>query len=238
MDKITIGDIEIDVVKKNIKNIHLSVHPPNGRVRIAAPKRMNDEAIRIFAITKLSWIKTQRIRFNSQARQSERNFVSGESHYYQGVRYLLNVIYTNTKQRVELCGKKYINLYVREGASKEQRESVMLEWYRKQLKSQIPAIIEKWEKRIGVEVESWGVRLMKTKWGSCNPEARRIWVNLELAKVNPRCLEYVIVHEMVHLLERHHNDRFIDYMDQHLPNWRSIRDELNSLIFESSKWSY
>ncbi|MBO8169197.1 MAG: M48 family metallopeptidase [Thermoanaerobacteraceae bacterium] len=238
MASITIGDIKIDIIKKNIKNLHLSVHPPDGRVRIAAPNSMNDEAIRIFAISKLPWIKKQRSKFQAQERQSKREFVSGESHYYQGVRYLLNVIYTNKKQRVEIRNNKYLDLYVREGSTKEQREKVMMEWYRSQLKSQIPEIIEKWEKRIGVKVDSWGVKLMKTKWGTCNPTAKRIWVNLELAKKNPRCLEYIIVHEMVHLLERHHNERFIAYMDQFLPNWRSIKEELNGLIFESSKWSY
>lgn len=238
MASITIGDIKIDIIKKNIKNLHLSVHPPDGRVRIAAPNSMKDEAIRIFAISKLPWIKKQRSKFQAQERQSKREFVSGESHYYQGVRYLLNIIYTNKKQKVEISNNKYLDLYVREGSTKEQREKVMTEWYRSQLKSQIPEIIEKWEKRIGVKVDSWGVKLMKTKWGTCNPTAKRIWVNLELAKKNPRCLEYIIVHEMVHLLERHHNERFIAYMDQFLPNWRSIKEELNGLIFESSKWSY
>lgn len=238
MEKLAIGDIEIDVHKKNIKNLHLSVHPPNGRVRISAPKRMSDEAIRIFAISKLDWVKKQRNKFQAQERQSERRFVSGESHYYQGVRYLLNVIFTTGKQKVEIRNNKYIDIYVCKDSTKEQREKIMNEWYRKQLKSQIPAIIKKWERKIGVEVDSWGVKLMKTKWGSCNPNAKRIWVNLELAKKNPRCLEYIIVHEMIHLLERHHNERFTAYMDRFLPNWRNIKHELNDLIFESSKWSY
>lgn len=233
MTSVVIGDIEIDIIKKNIKNLHLSIHPPDGRVRIAAPAQMKDDAIRVFAISKLSWIKEQRARFQAQARQSEREFLSGESHYYQGNRYLLNVIQTNKKQRVELGGPKYINLYVREGATKEQREKVMMEWYRHQLKSQIPAIIEKWGKRMGVKVDSWGVKLMKTKWGSCNSTAKRIWVNLELAKKSPQCLEYIIVHEMIHLLERNHNENFVAYLDQFLPNWRSLKQELNDLIFES-----
>lgn len=227
-----IGEIEINIVKKNIKNLHLSVHPPDGCVRVAAPNKMNDEAIRLFVISKLKWIKEQRVRYREQKRQSARNYVSGESHYYQGDRYLLNVIATKKKQRVELAPPKQIALYVRQEATKEQREKVMIEWYRSQLKSMVPVIIKRWEKRMGVTVESWGVKLMKTKWGSCNPSAKRIWVNLELAKKSPQCLEYIVVHEMIHLLERKHNEKFVAYLDQYLPNWRSLKQELNSLIFD------
>lgn len=228
-----IGEIEINIVKKNIKNLHLSVHPPDGCVRVAAPNKMNDEAIRLFVISKLKWIKEQRVRYREQKRQSARNYVSGESHYYQGDRYLLNVIPTKKKQRAELATPKQINLYVCQGATKEHREKVMIKWYRNQLKTMVPTIIKRWEKRMGVTVESWGVKLMKTKWGSCNPSAKRIWVNLELAKKSPQCLEYIVVHEMVHLLERNHNERFVAYLDQYLPNWRSLKQELNSLIFDS-----
>ncbi len=233
MAKLIVNDIEIELIKKNIKNIHLSVLPPNGRVRISAPKEMDDDAIRLFAISKLSWIKKQRLKFESQERQPERVFVSGESHYFLGERYLLNVNYTNKrKQGVKIRNKTYIDLFVREGSTKEQRQNVMKEWYRSELKALIPPLIEKWEPIIGVRVESWGVRLMKTRWGSCNTGAKRIWLNLELAKKNPACIEYIVVHEMVHLLERHHNERFIRYMDKFLPNWRSIKAELNGLVFE------
>lgn len=235
---IIIGNIKIEVIKKNIKNLHLSVHPPNGRVRIAAPLMMNDEAIRIFAISKLSWIKKQQAKFQEQERQSEREYVSGESHYYQGRRYLLNVVYTKKKQRVEISKNNQINLYVHEGSTADQRERVMMEWYRSELKKQIPDLIAKWEKHIGVKVISWGVKLMKTKWGTCNPKAKRIWLNLELAKKNPRCLEYIVVHEMIHLIEKHHNERFYAYLEQFIPNWKEIKEELNGLIFESSKWSH
>lgn len=237
MAYLQVGDIEIDLVKKDIKNLHLSVHPPDGRVRISAPVQMNNEAIRLFAISKLSWIKKQRAKFKNQPRQPVREFLSGESHYYQGQRYLLNVITTKKKQRVELDGSSQMNLYVREGARREQREKAMREWYRRQLKAQVPALIEKWEKRIGVKVNSWGVRQMKTKWGSCNTTAKRIWINLELAKKPPQCLEYIVVHEMVHLLERTHNERFVAYLDQYLPHWRSLKEELNSLIFENGSGS-
>ena len=162
--------------------------------------------------------------------------MSGESHYYQGKRYLLNVVYTNKKQRVIIRKNSQIDLYVREGSTKEQRKRVMMEWYRSELKKQIPALIGKWEKKIGVSVNSWGVKLMKTKWGTCNPKDKRIWFNLELAKKNPRCLEYIVVHEMIHLLEKHHNEKFYAYLEQFFPNWKEIKSELNGLIFESSKW--
>ena len=235
MNSITIGDIQIEIIKKNIKNLYLSVHPPYGRVRIAAPIMMDDETIRIFAISKLAWIKKQRSRYREQERQSKREFVSGESHYYEGVRYLLNVVYTNKKQRVETSQNRRIDLYVRDGSTVEQREKVMMEWYRSRLKDKIPDLIAKWERKMGVNVNSWGVKLMKTKWGTCNPYAKRIWINLELAKKNPRCLEYIVVHEMAHLLEKHHNERFRAYMDQFMPDWREIKAELNNLIFESSR---
>lgn len=238
MNNIVINDIEIEVIKKNIKNVHLSVHPPAGRVRLAAPENMDEEAIRLFAISKLSWIKKQRKEFDTQERQSVREFLSGESHYFMGSRYLLNVIESSEKQRVELRNKKYMDLYVRLGHTKEKRERIVSQWYREELKRLIPEYIEKWEDTIGVTVNEWGVKLMKTKWGTCNEQDKRIWINLELAKKNPRCLEYIIVHEMVHLLERHHNDRFKAYMDEFLPNWKSIRDELNEMIYESSQWTY
>ena len=238
MDKITVSNIDIDLVRKNIKNIHLSVYPPDGRVRLAVPEKMSDEAIRIFAVSKLAWIIKQKKRFGLQERQTEREFLSGESHYYLGTRYLLNVIETNGKQHVELRGNKYIDLYARPGSTTEKREKIMSDWYRQGLKKVIPDYINKWEEIMGVKVSDWGVKLMKTKWGTCNVQDKRIWINLELAKKNPRCLEYIVVHEMVHLLERHHNEKFKAYMDKFLPNWKSIKDELNGLTFDSSKWSY
>lgn len=238
MNIIVINEIEVEIIKKNIKNIHLSVHPPGGRVRLAAPEHMGEEAIRLFIISKLSWIKKQRKEFDSQDRQSIREFLSGESHYFMGTRYLLNVIESTTKQRVELRNKKYMDLYVKPDHTKEKRERIVNQWYRDELKATIPEYIEKWEQIIGVTVNEWGIKLMKTKWGTCNEKDKRIWINLELAKKNPRCLEYIIVHEMVHILERQHNDRFKEYMDEFLPNWRSTRDELNEMIFESNQWTY
>lgn len=233
MEKIIINNIEIELTKKNIKNLHLSVHPPDGRVKISAPQYMDTDTIRLFAISKLSWIRKQQKKFINQERQPEREYVSGESHYFLGQRYLLNVIYTNKrKQGVEIRNKKYIDLYVRENTPKYLRERAMTEWYRRELKKLIPTIIAKWEPIIGVEVNEFGVKKMKTRWGSCNPKAKRIWLNLELVKKSPTCIEYVVVHEMTHLLERKHNERFIAYMDKFMPNWRAVKAELNGLIFE------
>jgi len=233
MKKLIINDIEIELTKKNIKNIYLSVHPPDGRVKISAPYHMDTDSIRLFVISKLPWIKKQQEKFINQERQSKREYVSGESHYFLGQRYLLNVIYTNKrKQGGEIRNKKYIDLYVRENASKDSRERVMNEWYRKELKNLITPLLEKWEPIIGVKVNEFGIKKMKTRWGSCNTKDKRIWLNLELAKKSPACIEYVLVHEMVHLLEKSHNEVFKAYMDKFLPNWRAIKAELNSFIYE------
>lgn len=235
MYNIVINDIEIEVIKKKMKNIRLSVHPPDGRVRLAVPEKMGEEEIRIFAISKLSWIKKQKARFYLQEIQIPNQYVSGENHYFFGKPYLLNVLETSGKQYAEINDNKDINLYLRPKSTKEKRERVMIEWYREELKSIIPEYIEKWQPIIGVKVEDWGVKLMKTRWGTCNIQAKRIWINLELAKKNLRCLEYIVVHEMVHLLERKHNDNFRSYMDKFLPSWRRIQAELNGLIYEGYK---
>lgn len=229
MESLVVGNIDIEVIQKNIKNIHLSVHPPCGRVRLATPKSMNDESVRLFAISKLSWIKQQKKKFKDQTREAPREFISGESHYFLGDRYLLNVIETRSKQRVEIHNSKQLDLYVRKNSTKEKREKIMTEWYRGKLKLEIPKYINKWEDTMGVSVNDWNVRKMKTIWGSCNIQEKRILLNLELAKKNPRCIEYVVVHEMVHLLERKHNDKFKSYMDKFLPNWRALRNEINGI---------
>lgn len=228
MHQITVGEFAIDVIRKNIKNLHLAVYPPDGRVRIATPLSIDDEAVRLFAISKLAWIKKHQANFNAQERQSIREFVSGESHYFQGKRYLLNVIYCQGNPKIEIRNNTHIDLFVREGSNEAQRKLVMISWYRRQLKQDIPLLIEKWEKTIGVSVNDWGIKLMKTKWGTCNIQEKRIWLNLELAKKNKQCLEYIVVHEMMHLLERHHSDRFITLMNKFMPNWRFYKDELNS----------
>ncbi|SET30043.1 hypothetical protein SAMN05660297_01983 [Natronincola peptidivorans] len=235
MDKMTIEGIDMEVILKKNKNIYLSVHPPNGRVRVVAPKKMNPEAVKLFVLSKLSWIKKQRAKFQHQKIQPKREFVSGESHFFEGSSYALNVIETTGKQRVEMRNSNSMDLYVRPESTVEKRQKIMNEWYRNHLKTVIPDYIEKWEDTMEVSVNSWGVKRMKTRWGTCNPAAKRIWINLELAKKSPRCLEYIIVHEMVHLLERNHNARFKEYMDKFLPNWRSLKSELNGLADQSIK---
>lgn len=227
MDKIVINDIEIELIRKNIKNMRLSVHPPEGKVRLIVSNKLDEEVIRPFVVSKLSWIRKHQSKFQSPYRQSAIQFLSGESHYFMGSRYLLNVIESKEKQRVELRNDKYMDLYIRQGHTMDKCKKVVNEWYRKELKSLIPEYIDKWEGIMGVKVEDWGVKLMKTRWGTCNVIDKRTWINLELAKKNPRCLEYIIVHEMVHLLERNHNDKFKEYMDKLLPNWKSIKEELN-----------
>lgn len=238
MEQLTISDITIDVVRKDIKNIHLAVYPPTGRVRIAAPLKVNDDAIRLFAISKLGWIKRNQRKFDRQERIPAREYKERESHYFQGRRYLLNIIEHDAAPKVVLKSKKYIELHVRPDTTKEKCHEIMTEWYRKELKSQIPEIIAKWEKILNVEVNDWHVKQMKTKWGSCNIDKKRILLNLELAKKPERCLEYIVVHEMIHLLERHHNDRFLYYMDTYLPNWRQLKDELNKSPVSHADWSY
>lgn len=238
MHQITVSNITIDVVRKNIKNLHLAVYPPTGRIRIATPLNIDDEAVRLFAISKLGWIRKHCKSFESQARETKREYVSGESHYCEGNRYLLNVIYHQATPKVVIRNKKYIDLYVRTGSITEQRKRVMTKWYRQRLKEKIPALIEKWQTLIGVQVNAWEVKQMKTRWGTCRREAKRIWLNLELAKKPAHCLEYIIVHELVHLLERHHNDRFIALMDKFMPQWRFYQNELNQLILSYSDWNY
>ncbi|MCX6269818.1 MAG: SprT family zinc-dependent metalloprotease [Bacteroidetes bacterium] len=238
MHQISVGELKIDVVRKDIKNLHLAVYPPHGRIRIATPLRIDDEAVRLFAISKLSWIKKQQEKFRHQDRQSERQYISGETHYFKGRKYRLNVIQEPGTPRIEIRNKNFIDLYIRPESTPEQREKVITEWYRDYLKKEIPTQIIKWQKITGLEVKEWGIKQMRTKWGTCNPEAKRIWLNLELAKKPPHCLEYIIVHEIVHFLERHHNDRFIAYMDQFLPTWRAYKEELNRFTLGFTKWEY
>lgn len=235
---IYIGGIDVEVVRKNIKNLHVGVYPPEGRVRVASPLLLDDDAVRLAVISKLAWIKKQKAHFQEQPRQSKREYVPRESHYFLGRRYLLNIIEHAGPARVEVRRSRQLDLFVPNGTDAAQRERVLIEWYRKELKARIPYLIEKWQTIIGVQIAEWGVKRMKTKWGSCNREARRIWLNLELAKKPIHCLEYIIVHEMVHLLERHHDERFTELMDSFMPSWRLYRDELNRTPLRHEKWEY
>jgi predicted metal-dependent hydrolase len=238
MNQITVSNITVDVIRKDIKNMHLAVYPPTGRVRIAAPLSVSDDSIRLFAISKLGWIKRHQRKFENQERVSPREYKERESHYFLGRRYLLRLKETSGIGYVDLKGKTYLDLYVRKNASFENRQRVIREWHRKELKAILPDLIELWEKKIGVKVDFCGIRQMKTRWGSCNIEKRRIWLNLELAKKPIHCIEYILVHEMIHLLERNHNDSFKGYMDNYLPSWKSTKEELNRIPVSHADWSY
>lgn len=235
---ITVNGLAVDVVRKDIKNLHLAVYPPLGRIRVAAPLHVNDEAVRLFTISKLPWIKRQQAKFTGQERQSAREFVTGESHYYLGRRYRLNVIYQEAAPAVVVRNRKTMDLFVRVGSDTAARERVLLTWYRYQLKEEVAPLISKWEAITGVTVTEWGVKQMKTKWGTCNREAGRIWLNLELIKKPAQCVEYIILHELVHLLERHHNDRFTAYMNRFMPLWGHYREELNRSPLGHATWEY
>jgi predicted metal-dependent hydrolase len=236
--EIRISGLPVHILRKPIKNLHLGVYPPHGRVRVAAPFRMSDNAVRLAVISRLGWIKKQRTRFQSQERQFARKYVSRESHYYLGRRYLMNVVEHDGPPGIALRNKGVLEFHVTTGITRVRRERLLRDWYRTQLKSLIPSMIEKWEAVTGVKVATWGVKKMKTKWGSCNNSERRIWFNLELAKKPIQCLEYIAVHEMVHLLERRHNDRFTELLDKFMPTWRLHRDELNRAPLSHERWSY
>ncbi len=229
MTILTIEDIDIQVTRKKIKNINLSVRGPEGEVRVSAPLKTTDKAIKAFAQSKYPWIKKHQERFRKQEIAPINAYIKGESHYFFGESLKLDIIPIDKgPARVELREPDWMALYIKEEATKEQRAKVIKEWRRQALKVRIPPLIEKWEKIMGVKVEEFGVKQMKTRWGTCNIAARRIWINLELAKKSSVFLEYIVVHEMVHLLERNHNDKFKAYMDQFLPNWRTIKAELNN----------
>jgi predicted metal-dependent hydrolase len=236
IEHITISNLTIEIIRKDIKNMHLSVYPPSGRIRLSVPNSADSEMLRLFAISKLGWIKRQIKSFDNQPRESKRTFQTGESHYFMGKRYLLTI--SNSKnQNVTKSGNKLI-LNCKENISIDEKATLLKEWYRKEFKRMIPELIEKWEAVIGVKSNAWGVRLMKTRWGTCNIEDKKIWLNLELAKKPITCIEYIVVHELVHLLERNHNDKFVAYMDKFMPKWRLHRDELNNLPVAHNDWGY
>lgn len=237
VSELKLGDISVDVVLKDIKNVHLSVYPPTGRVRISAPSHMSMETIRVFAISKLDWIRKHQAELKKQARETPRDFVDRESHYVWGKRYLLKVVERDEAPSVTLKGST-MTLSVRPNTDTDKRHVILEGWYRELLKSAIPLLIAKWESRLEVDVERFHVQRMKTKWGSCNPEKRSIRLNTELARKPRECLEYLVVHEMAHLIEPMHSHRFIALMDRHLPHWRTLRDQLNSFPLAHSEWRY
>ncbi len=234
---IQLGEIEVEVVQKDIKNVHLSVYPPAGRVRISAPLHMSPETIRVFAISKLAWIKQQQKKLLEQERETQRDYIDRESHLVWGKRYLLEVVELEAAPGVEQKHSRLI-LQVRPGSDWTKKQSIMAQWYRSLVKEATAPLIEKWEPLMGVKVSAFFVQQMKTKWGSCNPAAGNIRLNSELAKKPPGCLEYIVVHEMVHLLEPTHNQRFVKLMDRFMPHWGQHRDMLNRLPVRHEQWVY
>lgn len=234
---LTVSGVRVAVVRKSIKNLHLGVYPPDGRVRVAAPLTVSNAAVRVAVINKLRWIRRQQASFAQQSRQSCREMVDGETHYFLGRRYRLSIVETRGKSRVELKRRTVLELHVRARLDAEQRATVLQRWYRERLRELAEPLILEWQSQLGVTAHAWGIKRMKTKWGSCNADTRRIWLNVELAKKPPQCLEYVVVHELVHLLVRRHDDRFDALMDRHLPRWQHYRRRLNSEPLADERWT-
>lgn len=237
MTSIDLGKLSVDVVRKDIRNLHLSVYPPTGRIRIAAPLRMNLDTIRLFAISKLGWIRQQQKKLRNQEREAPREYLDRESHYLWGRRYLLKVAEVNAPASVEIKHRQLV-LRVRNAAYEAEKLTVLDDWYRERMKEVVPELIAKWERLMGVKVQGVLVRKMKTLWGSCSHERGTIRLNLELAKKPPECLEYIVVHELAHLLEPTHSQRFVALMDKFIPKWRFHRDELNRLPVRHEHWRY
>ena len=234
---IELGGITLDVVRKDIKNVHLSVYPPTGRVRISAPVRMSLDTIRLFAISKLGWIKQQQKKLREQERETPREYLDRESHYVWGRRYLLKVIERTSRRRWS-CSTAPCSCGSAPAQMTRTKQAVVEAWYREQLKRAVPPLIAKWEPLLAVKVNGFFVQQMKTKWGSCNPATSGIRLNTELAKKPRECLEYIVVHEMVHLLEPTHNGRFVALMDQFMPKWQFYREVLNRLPVRHERWGY
>ena len=233
----SLGDIEVDVVLKDIKNIHLSVYPPDGRVRVAAPSRMNLDTIRVFTISKLDWIRKHQRKLREQERETQREYLERESHFLWGKRYLMKVVEHDAGPRVELS-HQHLQLFIRPNTGEARRQEVIEGWYRGQLKAVAESLIRRWERRLEVKVERFFVQRMKTRWGSCNPASRTIRLNTDLAKKPKNCLEYIVLHELAHLIEPTHNPRFVEIMDHFMPKWRSYREQLNRLPVSHEEWRY
>lgn len=230
--KLQVGSQEVAVYQKPIKNLHLSVLPPNGWVRVSAPLRMQEDEIRQMLVLKLPWIRKAQAKFARQARQTQREYVSGESHYFLGQRYRLEVVEKNEAPKIVIKGKNKIILQCRPNASVEKKREILKEWYRNQLKLVIAELIEKWQRILNVEASGWQIKEMKTRWGTCNTDTKHILFNLELAQKPFIHVDYIVLHELTHLIERTHNDKFKAILDTHLPKWRSIKDDLNRFILD------
>jgi predicted metal-dependent hydrolase len=236
-DMLDLGELRAEVTRKAIKHVHLSVLPPAGKVRVAAPQAMPLDTIRLFVVSKLSWIRAQQRKLRSQERETPRVFLNKESHYLWGKRYLLEVSHADAAPTVSLSPRKLF-LQVRPGADAARCEEVLDAWYRQQLRDALPALLARWEPLLGVKASRVFVQRMKTKWGSCTPDSGYIRLNTDLAKKPPECLEYIVVHELVHLLEPTHNEKFVALLDLHLPHWQHWRKRLNSLPVRHEDWDY
>lgn len=235
---IEVDGLRVEVVKKDIKHLYIGVYPPEGRVRVAAPTRMSDEPIRMAVLSRLPWIRRQRRQYAEQERQGRREYVSRESHYYLGERYLLDVVHQAGPSRVRIRSSRIIELAVPPGSDRDFRERRMLEWYRKELRNVAAPIIAKRAGQLGVSEPEWGIKRMRTRWGTCSAEEGRIWLNSELIKKPTECIEYVIVHELAHFIEKNHTDRFAALMDMAIPKWRACRALLNSAPLAYEEWKY
>lgn len=235
--KIVVAGINVSITRKKIKNIHLSVYPPNGAVRLSAPLRMSDETLRVFLVAKVGWIRSQQKKLQEAQRESPREYIDRESHYLWGSRLLLKVKEEAAPATVEAKARQLL-LRIRPGSTCESREAVVHAWYRDQVRGAAEPLIAKWEKILNVRANSLFIQKMKTKWGSCNTAKKNIRLNTELGKKPKECLEYIVVHELVHLLEPSHNAKFQELMDMHLPNWRALRSQLNSSPLAHSDWKY
>lgn len=236
-EHIQLGDIRVEVQRKNNKHAHLYVYPPEGRVHISAPLHMGLDALRAFAISRLSWIKAQQRQMRAQPRETEREYLNRESHQVWGRRYLLEVIEVNAAPVVELKHSALV-LQIRPGSDEARREALLESWYREQLRAKLPVLLGKWQPLMGVNVRRILVQRMKTRWGGCNPSTGNIRLNTELAKKPPECLEYILIHELAHLIEPTHNNRFLALMDKFIPHWRQIKDELNRLPVRHEEWDH
>jgi predicted metal-dependent hydrolase len=234
-ESLHIGEVVVALKRKDVIHVHLSVHPPSGRVTLVAPRGTRPEVARAYAVSKLGWIRDQQAKLREQARETPRHFVERESHYLWGRRYLLSVREAEAKPAIRL-GHRDITLTVRPGSSRAKREAVVHEWHKTLLHEAVPNLVRRWEPKLGVEVAEYFLQRMKTKWGGCNPRARSIRLNTELVKKPKDLLEYVVVHEMLHLVEPSHSDRFIALMNRHYPAWREARAELNELPLAAAVW--
>jgi predicted metal-dependent hydrolase len=235
--QLRLGDIEVEVELKEIKNVHLSVHPPAGRVHISAPAGTNVETIRMFAISKLDWIRQRQAALRGQEREAPREYIERESHYVWGKRLLLRVVDVGDGPSVVFT-HRHLVLNVRQRTEFERKHAIVARFYRDQIKATVPNVVSEWAPRLGVEVKRFYVQQMKTKWGSCNPATQTIRLNTELSKKPKECLEYVVIHEMVHLLEPTHNARFVALMDRSIPQWQHTRQILNRLPVRHADWGY